>query len=337
LILAAKNFEQSTQVIKDTAAKNPRKMGPAATQLSNNIAAIVQAAKDVAQTTKDKSHQRRIINAAKSTTVQGATSLKKANAVSQNPENPTLHQALGESLKESSNSVSNLLAAAKGLNSVEIDEAIEMINKEGQRLIPVNYKEGVDLPASAEQLQAASRALNGATSSVISSAKSNPRVLGYAAKTTASTIPGFVSAAAYTAAATKDKKARDDIVKEAKDVIANTSYLLTAAKGVSVTGNVNDPALNQTATAISEAMNRLLNIASPGKREINEALMAIFNALNKINDPENKPAPPVEQLSKVARKLADTIQAINASKTTPDKMAVNVKVAADLVYLISYI
>jgi talin len=283
----AKLLEARDKVI--AAAKGQGHFGDAALDMAKALSLQVPAVKAVAGTFKDKGAQRNVLNAAKKVNSESAGLVISGRALLDNANDPNLLQTCEKSAAALNNAVASLEAAARGFESNEVDNALENIATDVNKLTPAaapfdyspeEYKQ------SGDALNSNAKALQAAVSSLVSGVKSDPKRLGGIAKLVASSYNALSDAALTTATTAPNKETHDKIIQAGREVGVKTGRTVALAKKmVSTKDNTQLSAeLLKAANDVAQAISNLLTVANVNSlHQCDAAINQITNAANRLD------------------------------------------------------
>ena len=246
-------------------AKDPRsrKLGEAAKAVASAAAQVAASVKTVASTTTDKTMQKAVLAQAKRFNKDVAGTISAARALISRRDEPVLQSALNNAQQNVLNALSSLTAAARGLDSREVDEAMDFITKESAKLNHIKHNESSNADAQKKAQEAmvnAAKAVNAALAQLANVARANPRALGPAAKMASTTVAQFINGATAAGQASVNAEQAESVARAALELITRTNALISAAKAAAA--RKDQPAynaLNQALVAVSKAVEGLSN------------------------------------------------------------------------------
>lgn len=246
-------------------AKDPRsrKLGEAAKAVAGAAAQVAASVKTVASTTADKTMQKAVLAQAKRFNKDASGVISAARALISRREEPALQSALNNAQQNVLNALSSLTAAARGLDSREVDEAMDFITKESSKLNHIKHNPGSNADAqkkSQEAMVAAAKAVNAALAQLANVARANPRALGPAAKMASTTVAQFINSAATAGTSSTAADQAESIARAAMELINRVNALISAAKAAAA--RKDQPtynALNAALVAVAKAVEGLAN------------------------------------------------------------------------------
>lgn len=326
--LGARQITSTTKVMSSEKT-NPQKLGPASKTLADSISQVNSAAINLASTIPDRSLRKDILEASKSLTEEGNNTLLSVKGLLSNSEDPTLASSLDKSMQNLADSVNNLLNATKGgqAGGKECDEAIEFIKKTKSQIKPKpsNPKEFASIT---EMVENSVKAIQAASSTLVSSARNNPKNLGSSARTLSSSFPPFVEDSNSAAGACPNKEIGNSITNSTHTIADNMIKLIQAAKMAALTeDSVHKQNLTVASNSLSESLDKLIsviNTAAPGHKGLEDALKILAQAAQKLDGilvPGSVSESSVEDLKRATTNLAEATKGIiSTSSKDPEKM-----------------
>jgi talin len=285
LALATRSLNGTLERLVDAS----RTGGKLPTHIKDAAAAVGQlcgAARSMASTVTDRPTQKRVIAAAKEVTADTMQLISTARVLIVDRQDQLKQSEVGKDHTKVKSSIASLIAAGKGLDARELDEAMAMIRAEVLKIsntVPTaaNYKQ------ASEALTSVAKALSAAASQLVGMARSNPRGVGSAAKIVSSTMVQLFTATSVAASAASEATVGEEVLKNARNLTNAMLSMFVASK---------DAAANRDAASID-----LLNGAS---KDVTDAIQGLIVALGSATSPECEEA--VQMIQEAIAKLGTT-------------------------------
>lgn len=322
-------------------AKDPRsrKLGEAAKAVASAAAQVAASVKTVASTTTDKTMQKAVLAQAKRFNKDVAGTISAARALISRREEPALQSALNNAQQNVLNALSSLTAAARGLDSREVDEAMDFITKESAKLNHIKHNPTSTAESQKKAQEAmiiSAKAVNAALAQLANVARANPRALGPAAKMASTTVAQFINSATSAGLASMTPEQAEGIARAALELINRTNALISAAKAAAA--RKDQPAynaLNQALVAVAKSVEGLANRNQFPECTIAAERAAAIAAL--LADPASakdkgtlSPAQVLSALDQVSNNLAQAVQQlVSAARIGSPQVGIFSKDAAD--------
>jgi talin len=331
LSLAARSLAKTLQLMTDAARKSK--------QLSNHVrdsaaasTELTAAVRVMASTVADRPTQRRIVTSAKNVTTGTLVLVSSCRVLVVDIKNEEKIKTVDVDHAKVRSELATLLAAAKGLDARECDEAIAVFTVESAKLTS-NMPTAVTFKTSSDSLVAIAKAMAAAISQLVGSARSNPRGVGSAAKITSVTLTQLVQAI-NAAASTADDQVSKDLLAASKTFIQKLTDLMQTVKRVAASRDAESMGqLDADHRAVTEALQAILaalgNASSP---EVDDAIRLIMEAVQNLDNMDGVDgkgrSEVLDSFSDVYQSLTAIIHNLILSSRDPSKMGVFSKEAA---------
>lgn len=332
LTLATRTLATTLEHMTDSAKMG----GKLSAHVKDSAAAIGQVAgavRSMASTTPDRPTQRRIIAAAKGVTADTLHLIGSGRVLIIDRTNGEKVRNVDLDYSKVKSSMATLIAAAKGLDARECDEAVNNIRNESAKLT-TNMPTAATFKQASEGLASVSKALSAAISQLTAMARSNPRGVGAAAKITSSTMSQMVQAV-NVAASTAESGVGADLINAARGLADAMVDLMNAAKSAAANRDADSiEDLNKVSTKVNDTLQGVLaalgGAVSPEAEDAVRAIMDAIQNLDKLDGVDGKSrAQLLEEFSVSAQALAAiTTRLVTASRVSAAKMGVFSKEAA---------
>lgn len=261
------------------------------------VGQLTGAARSMASTVADRPTQKRVIAAAKDVTADTMQLISTARVLIVDRQDPLKQTEIGKDHTKVKSSIASLIAAGKGLDARELDEAMALIRAEVLKITntlatSASYKQASDA------LTSVAKALSAAASQLVGMARSNPRGVGSAAKIVSSTMVQLFSSTSTAASASSEMSVGEEILKNCRALTEAMLAMMVACK---------DAAANRDAASIDS-----LNGAS---KDVTDAIHALIVALGSATSPECEEA--VQIIQEAIGKLGTTD---GVAKRTPPQL-----------------
>jgi len=329
-----------------TAAKNlvqarntPDQLGPRANDLATAVGQVANAGKAIAGATANRGLQRSILNSTKTVATQSEALVGCARALSTNPRDQALGQAMSAAAKAVIDAVAAFTSAAKSADPVakDVEEALAAVKQSEALLNMTPIKQPGDHATYSDKLVASTKAIAASIAQLVQ-AKNNPNAVAAVARSIAAIVPDLVQHANSVAGTAPNKDIAHSVVQSTKALTGELANLLQAARssGARATPTDTDPEggnLNNAAKNVSDAIREMLSKlerVTPAQKEIATSLQSVRDALGKLGDTSlaNIPAP-LDGITQAAKGLADAVSQLISARDQPEKMGGNARRAAD--------
>jgi len=296
LALATRSLNSTLERLVD-AARTGGKLPSHIKDAASAVGQLTGAARSMASTVTDRPTQKRVIAAAKEVTFDTLQLISTARVLIVDRQDQMKQTEIGKDHTKVRSSVASLIAAGKGLDARELDEAMSLIRAEIVKIsntVPTaaSYKQ------ASEALTSVAKALSAAASQLVGMARSNPRGVGSASKIVSSTMVQLFNATSIAASAASEATVGEEVLKNARNLTNTVLSLFVAAK---------DAAANRDATSIDS-----LNGSS---KDVTDAIQGLIVALGSATSPECEEA--VHMIQEAIAKLGTTD---GVSKRTPAQL-----------------
>ncbi|XP_071942853.1 talin-1-like isoform X3 [Antedon mediterranea] len=229
--------------------------------------------------------------------------------------------------------------AQEACGDLEIDSAMDMIRAQEDELKQIKLAAqdlkllplpGETPESCAGQLGATSKGVGAAMAQLLTAAaQGNKNHTGIAARDTANALRNLTGAVRGVAATTQDRKAQDELIDHAMDIMDKSANLLNEAKNALANPRDanNQQRLAQVAKAVSHALNNCVNCL-PGQKDVDSALRAVTDAskglaTGKYPDTPNRSYPEHQAaLSKAAQGLnVSSSKLVTATRGSPTQLS----------------
>lgn len=266
------------------AAKTGAPLPPHVKAGAAGMSQVATAARSMASTISDRAVQKKIVGSAKELSDDAINMVALARALKIDKENPAKREALEKSRRDFAATLGNLMAASRGLESKDVNKAIEEINR-SKGALSKNAPTRLNFKDASNALQGNAKALSAAIGQISSVAANNPTILGSASKMTGATTTQLMLMVSNAASATQDSARADDILRTARSLADAMGGLLNAAKIVAVKKNPQtlkglQVASDQANSAIEELVGSLGNAASPEADQAIHRIMSLIAAID---------------------------------------------------------
>ena len=335
LNIAARQIAGCIKTMATTAKSNPDELGEVASQVADAVSQTNNAARVLASTIADRVSQRQILVSAKELTIQARNALGTARSVAANPADPALTGVLQQSARTLAEALANLLNVAKGVSAStkDCEDAIASIIAAMDAITPKTGNPK-DYPVYVEDLENCIKAIQSATSALVTAARNNPKSVGNAAKAVAMTVTPMINAS-NAASGTAKAEVQRNIVVATKESAKDITELINTAR---LASRDNSDALEVAANKVAASLERLLGAlnATPAQRQFSDSIEEILHATAKLNthyeSGSGDLSAAIEAIKAGTTKLGDATRGIiGSSRTEPDHMAVWSKEAANAV------
>eukprot|EP01122_Echinamoeba_exundans_P006474 TRINITY_DN1832_c0_g2_i1.p1 TRINITY_DN1832_c0_g2~~TRINITY_DN1832_c0_g2_i1.p1 ORF type:complete len:1932 (+),score=539.51 TRINITY_DN1832_c0_g2_i1:105-5900(+) len=331
LSLAARSLAKTLQLMTDATKKSK--------QLSNHVrdsaaasTELTAAVRVMASTVADRPTQRRIVTSAKNVTTGTLVLVSSCRVLVVDVKNEEKIKAVDVDHAKVRSELATLLAAAKGLDARECDEAIAVFVAESAKLTS-NMPTAVTFKSSSDTLVAIAKAMAAAISQLVGNARSNPRGVGSAAKITSVTLTQLVQAI-NAAASTAEEQVSKDLLAASKTFIEKLTDLMQTIKRVAASRDAESMnQLDADHRAVTEALQAILaalgNASSPEADDAIRLIMEAVQNLDNLDGVDGKGrAEVLDSFSDIHQSLNAIIHNLILSSRDPSKMGVFSKEAA---------
>eukprot|EP00339_Tiarina_fusa_P030402 CAMPEP_0117083992 /NCGR_PEP_ID=MMETSP0472-20121206/59125_1 /TAXON_ID=693140 ORGANISM="Tiarina fusus, Strain LIS" /NCGR_SAMPLE_ID=MMETSP0472 /ASSEMBLY_ACC=CAM_ASM_000603 /LENGTH=2110 /DNA_ID=CAMNT_0004812821 /DNA_START=731 /DNA_END=7063 /DNA_ORIENTATION=- len=307
--LSVKTLGDLLTDLSRTAATDPSKVGEKATACTEQVNQVVQASKTIAALTRGKEAQKNIINSATDLTAKTRQFFSHTKNFVMDPENLDLGEPMEIAKKNTEQSAISLMNAARGINSAQINTAIESISQSASRF---TIGEAAGFAAGIATLRKSIASYSATASQVVSAAMTNPKGLGSAASMASQATPTFIDAANCAAGLFSDRKNALAFLQAAREVTDGMLALINQATSAAAADNPNSADLRRANLDLNSHMKDLINIVKPGQADITEAIDIISNAVGVLDsdDPLIIGSMPLWELHQAIKKLAENSSGI---------------------------
>ena len=285
LALATRSLLTTLERLVDAA----RTGGKLPTHIKDAASAVTQlagAARSMASTVTDRPTQKRVIAATKDVTGDTLQLISTSRVLIVDRQDPLKQAEIGKDYTKVRSSIATLIAAGKGLDARELDEAMAVIRAEVLK-ISSTQPTSATYKAASEALTSVAKALSAASSQLVGMARSNPRGVGSAAKIVSATMTQLFSATTTAASAASEASVGEDVLKNCRALTNAMLALFVACK---------DAAANRDAASIES-----LNGAS---KDVTDNIQGLIVALGSATSPECEEA--VQMIQEAIAKLGNT-------------------------------
>jgi talin len=282
LALATRALATTVEHLVD-AAKMGGKLSTHVRESAASIGQVAGAVRSMAATVADRPTQRRIIAAAKEVSGDTLHLIGSGRVLIIDRANPEKVKSVDTDYSKVRSSIATLLAASKGLDARECDEAVLSITAEKAKLTD-SMPTGSSFKQASEALASVSKALSAAVSQLVAMARSNPRGVGSAAKITSSTMTQMIQAT-NVAASTAESGIAQDILAAARLLADRMIDLLQASKGAAANRDTQSiEELNSSAANTSDALQGVVTaLGGAASPECEDAIRIIMDAIANID------------------------------------------------------
>jgi talin len=287
--LSADKMGRDSDSLVRIATSRPNQTGEAARELSEDAAQVFTASKAILSSTTDKKVRKRVLEATRALNENAMRSVRAAQVVAQagggaqadTISNANLHSA-GRGV---SDSLSDLIAASRGLDTTVVDAVVKEIVDQAGRLD--GSETGGDLDTAIADLMAATRTTSGAVSQLVAMSQEDVAHFSGAARVAASAIPGLVDAA-NAAAGLSAEPTKSAVLSGARDAVLATSSTIKIAMAAAASGDASSQGNLATASKeVSEGLGRLMGaLGQDGEGRLEDAIQAILDATQKLDQSE---------------------------------------------------
>ncbi|XP_033109397.1 talin-1-like isoform X3 [Anneissia japonica] len=308
-----------------------------------HIPELVQGIKSYGADTECPASQMNLINASQNYIQPGTKMVLAAKAAIPFVADQAAGMQLNKCAKNMATALNDLRTAStkaqEACGDLEIDSAMDMIRAQEDELkqIKLAAQEHKLLPLPGEttescagQLGATSKGVGASMAQLLTAAaQGNKNHTGIAARDTANALKNLTGAVRGVAATTPDRKAQDELIDHAMDIMDKSANLLNESKKALANPNdaSNQQRLAQVAKAVSHALNNCVNCL-PGQKDVDSALRAVTEAskglaTGKYPDTSNKSYPEHQAaLSKAAQGLnVSSSKLVTATRGTPVELS----------------
>lgn len=278
--MSVKALNQKLDELPKTVFNEPSKIGEKVSECTDQVNQVIQAAKTCASLTRGKEPQKNIIHSAVDLTAKTREFFNSIKNSVMDPDNLELQEPVQTTKKDASQSSYNLMNAARGINSAQINSAIESIlNYSKQFAIgsSPNFSVGIG------ELKKSSSNYSATASQIVSSAMTNPKALGSAVNMASQSTQPFIEAVNCAAGLFNDKSRSLAFLKAAQDVTNAMLALIKQATEAAAEENLNSSELTKSNLNLNQSIKNLLNILKPGQAEITQSIESISNAINILD------------------------------------------------------
>jgi len=285
------------------------------------VSQVAAAVRTVASTVTDRSAQKRIIQAGQLVNIESLNVISVSRVLALDHTNAGKVDDMKGGKKQFRAALHALLAAPKGLDSKDIDEAKETIAKASEELKEFNkrgWQQGdPELKESSRALASSTKALSAAVAQYGLMTLTNPLALGSSAKMTALTTMQLLQAAGFAANAARQDGANKSIVQGARRLADVLIKLLEQSKATSAQKKPEDvAAFNKTEAEAREALDTLIRaLGAASSQESEEAISSITTLIALLNDEEGANVDKIAR-AKLLEKFLNAAQ--NMARVTGD-------------------
>jgi len=312
LTAGVKTLLKAIEDLTDAASKGeklPQHISGAAAGISQ-VAAAVRA---VASTVTDRAAQKRIIAAGQAVNVETLNVISVSRVLGVDNTNPQKIDNMKVGKKKFRAALHVLLAAPKGLDAKDINEAKEAIQAaidDMKEVTKRGYRKGEpEFKEASRALASSTKALSAAVAQYSSMALTNPLALGSSAKMTSLTTTQLLQAAAFAANSSNTEGASKGLIQAGRHLADGLINLLELSKATAATKTPEAvAAFKEAETEVREALGVLIrSLGAASSQESEEAISSIMTLLALLNDEE---ATNVEKLArqKVLEKFLNASQ-----------------------------
>jgi len=327
----AKDLAATTTKMVEASFKNPTQIGPNVLQISDAVARLRDATKDVAATTTDPQTQQSRLNMTKNLSDDALALVKAVKVYSVNP-NPQAQQTMVDKAKAMRDAIAAIVAAFKrdvvGLRLC--DEAYAAIQEHEKQLDQPNTASSKNYSDVRSQLQQRSMELVNNISKMLQEAQvGNADTVGPKSKEAAENIDKLMQVSKLAAGATNDAAAKQKLMTSARDVCRSTGQVVLNGKQLTEDPKNADKQgkMNQSFNAVTEAIRNITaaaRAAAKGERDCEAAIEEIQKTNGEIETaalfaaggiPVEAKLDPSRTLEDYSTELQKVQQALNSDAT----------------------
>ena len=303
LSFSVHNLQAAVADMANNSVNDPDKVGESAQLVNSNVNQVIQSAKALAGLTRGKDAQKLILKNANDVIATGRKFFDSVKAVVIDPDNDDLLEPLEKSKTNVNQSCVSLMNAARGINTAEIDVAIEAILGHAQQF---TIGRGTNFTAQLAEFRQTLNRYGASASQVLSAAMTNPKALGSASRMVSQITPQMVTST-NNIAALFDQETAQKVLDAAKRSSMAMVDLINKSKAAAAQNSPNSAVLRQSNVNFHQCIKQLLDTVKPGQTDINNALETINNALSSLDSPEEEMAVinmPLWELHQAMRQIA---------------------------------
>lgn len=333
LALATRSLLGTLERLVDAA----RTGGKLPTHIKDAAAAVGQlagAARSMASTVTDRPTQKRVILATKDVTGDTLQLISTSRVLIVDRQDPLKQAEIGKDYTKVRSSIATLIAAGKGLDARELDEAMAAIRAE---VLKISSTQGTSstYKSASEALTSVAKALSAASSQLVGMARSNPRGVGSAAKIVSATMTQLFSTTSTAASAASEASVGEEVLKNCRALTNAMLALFVACKDAAANRDAASiEALNGASKDVSDNIQGLIvALGSATSPECEEAAQMIQEAISKLGNTEgvNKrlPSQLLSEFSASTQGLSSVAQRIvTAARVSTVKLGMYAKECA---------
>lgn len=285
LALATRSLNDTLQRLVD-AAKTGGKLPTHIKDAASAVGQLTGAARSMASTVTDRPTQKRVIAATKDVTADTLQLISTARVLIVDRQDQLKQAEIGKDYTKVKSSIASLIAAGKGLDARELDEAMALIRAEVLK-ISNTLPTSATYKTASESLTAVAKALSAAASQLVGMARSNPRGVGSAAKIVSATMLQLFTATSTAASAASEASVGEDVLKNCRSLTNAVLAMFVSCK---------DAAANRDAASI--------DALTGASKDVTDAIQALIVALGSATSPECEEA--VQMIQEAISKLGNT-------------------------------
>lgn len=285
LALATRSLLTTLERLVD-AARTGGKLPTHIKDAASAVGQLAGAARSMASTVTDRPTQKRVIAATKDVTGDTLQLISTSRVLIVDRQDPLKQAEIGKDYTKVRSSIATLIAAGKGLDARELDEAMAVIRAEVLK-ISNSQSTAATYKGASEALTSVAKALSAASSQLVGMARSNPRGVGSAAKIVSATMTQLFSATSTAASAASEAAVGEEVLKNCRALTNAMLALFVACK---------DAAANRDAASIES-----LNGAS---KDVSDNIQGLIVALGSATSPECEEA--AQMIQEAIAKLGNT-------------------------------
>lgn len=331
LALATRSLVHTVELLAES-ARLGGKLSSHVKDAASAIAQVASAVRSMAATVADPNAQLKIVAAAKDLTADTLQLIGSGRVLILDRHNAEKLKFVDMDLENVKSSVADLMAAAKGLDAREVDEAIEIIMDEIEDL-SASHPAPPTFRVASESVASLAKALVATVSQLVAVTRTNPRGVGASAKVTASTVVQMFPSVSMTATVA-DSDLSEELLKATRDLGNALIKLLNAAKSAAATLDAASlEALNNAAQKVNDKIQVVVTtLGAAVSPEVEDAIKLINEALLRLDDPINAATSRLgllQEITSASHALGNvTTRLITAARAAAAKLGVYSKEAA---------